>query len=164
MASRYKSGAIDSISKNNTIGENTLERGGEIRDEASEFDDMMRSDIEIVDEDTQNAVDVGMQEARMLSDKLVQLEISKPSQEVVNNLREIGKQMDDDAEKERANASKAEGISGDYGDVSSNLEDKVLESSEEFQEISDDGNESADDIEESTDEISAEILELFSQS
>lgn len=162
MASRYKTGAIDSISKNNKFGENTIERAGEIRGEAIEFDDMMRTKIEIVDDDTQSAVDIGMQEARALSDKLVDMEISKPSQEVVNNLREIGKQMDEDAERERNNAKIAEGISGDYGDVSSNLENKVMESSEEFKEISDDGNESADDIEESTDEISAEILELFS--
>lgn len=161
MASRYKTSAIDSISQNSKEGERVEQRGKEIADNTVDTVSKIEG-LDIVDEDTQRAVDEGMKEAQGIGERLSEIEIHEPSQELSNNLREIGDKMRDDAEVEKGNARKAEQIGGDYGEVGDSVGDKVMESSEEFQEISDDAMEESDDIDETAEDLMEFISEVFS--
>lgn len=161
MASRYKSGAIDSISKNVMEGEQVEQRARELGENTADTVNTIDR-LEVVDEDTQRAIDEGRAEARSIGEKLSNSEIYEPSQKLSAMLKEIGNKMGDDAEIEKGNARKAEQIGGDYGEVGGNIETKVMESSEEFQEISDDAMEEGDNIVDTAEDLMDFISELLS--
>ena len=161
MASRYKTLAMDSISKNSREGDEVLKRGNEIKREADDTKNILEGEIEIVDEDTQEAVDKGIQQSADITERLANIEVYTPSKEISDSLREVGEQMGEDANTEMNNAKMAEKINGDYGDVGASVETDSEKNSQEFQEISDDGFENADNLEEASDSIIEDLMEIF---
>lgn len=161
MASGYKRSAIDSISKHVNEGEQVEKRGQELAENTADTINTL-DELDVVDEDTQRAIDEGRAEARSLGEKLSKRDIFEPSQRLSEQLSEIGNKMRDDAEIEKGNARKAEQIGGDYSEVGGNTEERIMESSDEFQEISDDAMEEADDIVDTAEDLEDFIFELLS--